>query len=206
MASTDERFRPVYLSSAPDGTHLRRRHVSRHHPGQGFHHRIPARPDPVAQARDADQHGPHLPHRARHDAAGRPAGALDRVDRRSWSRRSPIPTAGGATRRSGCWSSATDKSSVAPLKTLAEGAPDVRTRLHALWTLDGIDAIEPATIVKAHGGSVARRARVRDPHRRTVDGRSEESDPGGARGPARRQRLECAGAARRVARRLAGGR
>ena len=37
------------------------------------------------------------------------------------------------------------------MKKLAEGAKDVRTRLHALWTLDGIDAIEPATIVKALG-------------------------------------------------------
>jgi mono/diheme cytochrome c family protein len=40
--------------------------------------------------------------------------------------------------------------SVAPaLKTLAAGAPDWRTRLHALWTLDGLDAIDVASVRKA---------------------------------------------------------
>jgi mono/diheme cytochrome c family protein/HEAT repeat protein len=40
--------------------------------------------------------------------------------------------------------------SVAPaLKTLAAGAPDWRTRLHALWTLDGLDAIDVASVQKA---------------------------------------------------------
>jgi hypothetical protein len=39
---------------------------------------------------------------------------------------------------------------VAPnLVKLASDAPDWRTRLHALWTLDGLDAIEPAMVVKA---------------------------------------------------------
>ena len=39
--------------------------------------------------------------------------------------------------------------SVAPaLKTLAAGAPDWRSRLHALWTLDGLDAIEVASVRK----------------------------------------------------------
>ena len=35
------------------------------------------------------------------------------------------------------------------LVKLAESANDPRTRLHALWTLDGLDAIEPATVTKA---------------------------------------------------------
>jgi mono/diheme cytochrome c family protein/glucose/arabinose dehydrogenase len=40
--------------------------------------------------------------------------------------------------------------SVAPaLKTLAASAPDWRTRLHALWTLEGLDAIDVASIRKA---------------------------------------------------------
>jgi mono/diheme cytochrome c family protein len=39
---------------------------------------------------------------------------------------------------------------VAPaLKTLAGSAPDWRTRLHALWTLDGLDAIDVASVRKA---------------------------------------------------------
>jgi glucose/arabinose dehydrogenase/mono/diheme cytochrome c family protein len=42
--------------------------------------------------------------------------------------------------------------SVAPaLKTLAATAPDWRTRLHALWTLDGLDAIDAALVRKALG-------------------------------------------------------
>ncbi|MEP6917308.1 MAG: PQQ-dependent sugar dehydrogenase, partial [Acidobacteriota bacterium] len=40
--------------------------------------------------------------------------------------------------------------SVAPaLKTLAGSAPDWRTRLQALWTLDGLDAIDVASVQKA---------------------------------------------------------
>jgi mono/diheme cytochrome c family protein len=40
--------------------------------------------------------------------------------------------------------------SVAPqLKQKAERAPDWRTRLQALWTLDGIDSLEPATVIRA---------------------------------------------------------
>ncbi len=40
--------------------------------------------------------------------------------------------------------------SVAPaLTALAASAPDWRTRLHALWTLDGLDALEPAAVERA---------------------------------------------------------
>jgi mono/diheme cytochrome c family protein/glucose/arabinose dehydrogenase len=40
--------------------------------------------------------------------------------------------------------------SVAPtLKTLAAGAPDWRTKLHALWTLDGLDTIDVPSVRKA---------------------------------------------------------
>src|SRR5204862_7685511 len=39
---------------------------------------------------------------------------------------------------------------VAPaLKKLAETAADPRTRLHALWTLDGLDSLESANVIKA---------------------------------------------------------
>ena len=42
-----------------------------------------------------------------------------------------------------------DRSAIPALKEKAERAPDWRTRLHALWTLDGIDAVEPALVTKA---------------------------------------------------------
>jgi hypothetical protein len=38
---------------------------------------------------------------------------------------------------------------VPSLVRLVEGAKDWRTRLHALWTLDGIDAVDPATVTRA---------------------------------------------------------
>ena len=44
------------------------------------------------------------------------------------------------------------ETSVVPaLKTLAGTAPDWRTKLHALWTLDGLDAIDIETVKKALG-------------------------------------------------------
>jgi mono/diheme cytochrome c family protein len=42
-----------------------------------------------------------------------------------------------------------DKSVAPSLVKLAETATDPRTRLHALWTLDGLDSLEPATVTKA---------------------------------------------------------
>jgi mono/diheme cytochrome c family protein/glucose/arabinose dehydrogenase len=42
-----------------------------------------------------------------------------------------------------------EKSVVPQLTTLAAKAPDWRTRLHALWTLDGLDAIEPGVVQQA---------------------------------------------------------
>ena len=46
--------------------------------------------------------------------------------------------------------------SVAPaLTALAASAPDWRTRLHALWTLDGLDALEPASVERALGDGSA---------------------------------------------------
>jgi mono/diheme cytochrome c family protein len=35
------------------------------------------------------------------------------------------------------------------LKTLVETATEARTRLHALWTLDGMDRVEPTTVLRA---------------------------------------------------------
>jgi mono/diheme cytochrome c family protein/glucose/arabinose dehydrogenase len=42
-----------------------------------------------------------------------------------------------------------DTSAVPQLKRLAAQSPDWRTRLHALWTLDGLDAIEAAQVERA---------------------------------------------------------
>ena len=67
-----------------------------------------------------------------------------------------------------------DKSVVPALKQLAESAPDPRTRLHALWTLDGLDSVEPATRGQSARRQVARRAGRRGPARvRALPGRAE---------------------------------
>jgi mono/diheme cytochrome c family protein len=42
-----------------------------------------------------------------------------------------------------------DKTAVAPLKALATSAKEPRTRLHALWTLDGMDSMDVATATHA---------------------------------------------------------
>ena len=78
LASTDERFRPVYLSSAPDGTLyvVDMYHGIIQHKGyitEYLRDQILSR-----QARAAAGARPHLPHRARHDEARPEAGAVRR--------------------------------------------------------------------------------------------------------------------------------
>ena len=150
LASTDERFRPVYLSNAPDGTlyivDMYRGIIQQ----RADITRVPARPHPQAQARAADRAGPHLSRRARDDAARHRRRRCRRRRRRSWSTTLSHPN--------GWWRDTAQRllvergdKSVAPelAKLAARTAKDWRTRLHALWTLDGIDAIEPATVIKA---------------------------------------------------------
>ena len=93
---------------------------------------------------------------------------------------------------------------VPALKTLAATAPDWRTRLHALWTLDGLDAIEVAQVEKALADANAdvRAAAVRLSERWLGQDAALRREGAEAAG---RQELERAASARRVARRVAGG-
>ena len=88
---------------------VRRRLLSRHHPAPRLHHRVPARSDPLAVARDSrsgsDASGAWCTTRSgaapiRRSAAPRPARS---------SRRCRIRTAGGAIPRSSCSFSATTR-------------------------------------------------------------------------------------------------
>ena len=79
----------------------------------------------------------------------RPRPRCRRPRRRSWCRRCRIRRAGGATRRSGCSSNAATSPWCRRSRRWPATAPDWRTRLHALWTLDGLDAIEVAQVEKA---------------------------------------------------------
>jgi len=148
LASTDERFRPVYLSNAPDGTlyivdmyrgiiqdrssttvylrdHIIRRKLDQP-TGMGRIYRVVHE----TTRRDTSTALATATPAQLVDALAHPNGWWRDTAQRLLVERGARPVAGALTR-------------------LAESAKDPRARLHALWTLDGIDAIERATVVKA---------------------------------------------------------
>jgi glucose/arabinose dehydrogenase len=150
IASTDERFRPVYLSSAPDGTLYvvdLYRGIIQH---RGFI---------TEYLRD------QILSRSLEQPTGR--GRIWRVVHDTL-RRGPNPTLNRATppglvealsHPNGWWRDTAqqllvqrnDKTVVEPLKKLAAESPVPRTRLHALWTLDGMDSLDAASVTRALG-------------------------------------------------------
>jgi putative membrane-bound dehydrogenase-like protein len=148
LASTDERFRPVYLSNAPDGTI----YIADMYRGI-IEHRISITMYLRDQifARKLDQPtGYGRIYRIVHESTRRDTS-------RSLAQASPAQLIELLAHPNG-WRRDTaqrllvergGRSVVPALIALAEGASDSRTRLHALWILDGIDAIQPPTVVKA---------------------------------------------------------
>ena len=148
IASTDERFRPVNLSSAPDGTLyvVDMYHGIIQHKGYITEY---LRDQILARKLDRPQ-GHGRIYRVVHETTKRDRPpALSKAPARELVETLAHPN--------GWWRDTAQRLLVergAPgvtplLKQRAESAPDWRTRLHALWTLDGIDAIEPATVVRA---------------------------------------------------------
>ena len=148
LASTDERFRPVYLSSAPDGTLYV---VDTYHgiiQDKGF---ITEYLRDQILSRKLDQPSGHgRIYRIVHDTTRR--------DRKpALSKATPAQLVDTLSHPNGWWRDKAqqllvqrgDRSVVKALTEKAEKAPDWRTRLHALWTLDGLDAIEPTTVTHA---------------------------------------------------------
>jgi mono/diheme cytochrome c family protein len=148
LASTDERFRPVFLSSSPDGTIYV---VDTYHgiiQHKGF---ITEYLRDQIQSRKLDQPSGHgRIYRIVHDTTRR--------DRKpALSKATPAQLVETLSHPNGWWRDKAqqllvqrgDRSVVKALTDKAENAPDWRTRLHALWTLDGLDAIEPATVTHA---------------------------------------------------------
>jgi mono/diheme cytochrome c family protein len=148
MTSTDERFRPVYLSSAPDGTmylvdiyhgiiqqksfitEYLRDHIVGHALEQPIHmgriyrivHDTTRRDDPPAMASETPaQLVAHLSH---------PNGWWRDTAQRLLVERG-------------------DASVRPALERLAASAPEPRTRVHALWTLQGLDALDATLVVRA---------------------------------------------------------
>jgi len=148
LASTDERFRPVYLSSAPDGTIYV---VDIYHgiiQEKGFITEY-LRDHIVAKKLEAPIHMGRI-FRIVHDTTRRdgppalgsetPARLVTRLSHpNGWWR----DTAQRLLIERG------DRSIVPSVKKLAETAADPRARLHALWTLDGLDSLTPADVVTA---------------------------------------------------------
>jgi mono/diheme cytochrome c family protein/glucose/arabinose dehydrogenase len=148
MASTDERFRPVNLSSAPDGTLyvVDMYHGIIQHKGYITEY---LRDQILARKLDRPQ-GHGRIYRVVHDTT--------KLDRRpALSKASPRELVDTLSHPNGWWRDTAQRllvergaTGVRPLlKQRAETALDWRTRLHALWTLDGIDAIEPSTVIRA---------------------------------------------------------
>jgi mono/diheme cytochrome c family protein/glucose/arabinose dehydrogenase len=149
LASTDERFRPVWLSNAPDGT----LYIVDMYRGV-----IQQRADITEYLRN------HIVTHKLEKPIG--LGRIYRVAHET-TRRDTTTGAGGRqttaqlvemlSHPNGWWRDTAqrllvergDRSAVAALARLAGGAKEPRTRVHALWTLDGLDALQPAAVEKA---------------------------------------------------------
>ncbi len=148
LASTDERFRPVYLSNAPDGTLYI---VDAYHgiiQDKGF---ITEYLRDQILSRKLDQPSGHgRIYRVVHDGTKRDGPPA--LAKKSLAQLVDVLDHPNGWRRDTAQRLLVERGAraVAPaLKAKAEKAPDWRTRLHALWTLDGVDAIEPATVLRA---------------------------------------------------------
>ena len=149
LASTDERFRPVWLSNAPDGT----LYIVDMYRGV-----IQQRADITEYLRN------HIITHTLEKPTG--LGRIYRVVHET-TRRDTTTGAGGRqttaqlvemlSHPNGWWRDTAqrllvergDRSVVAALERLAANAKEPRVKLHALWTLDGLDALQPSAVTKA---------------------------------------------------------
>ena len=148
VASTDERFRPVNLFSAPDGTI----YIVDMYRGvvQDIQFQTDYLKDYIAKHQLELPVGNGRIWRVVHDTTRR--------DKKpALSNETPANLVTLLSHPNGWWRDTAqqllvqrgDKSVVPALKQLAGNAPDPRTRLHALWTLDGLDAIDEDTVAQA---------------------------------------------------------
>jgi mono/diheme cytochrome c family protein/glucose/arabinose dehydrogenase len=148
LASTDERFRPVNLYSGPDGT-LFVIDMYRGVVQEGQYQTDYLRAY-IAEHKLETPVGLGRIWRIVHDSTRR--------DRKpALSKETPARFVELLSHPNGWWRDAAqrllverhEQSVTAQLKELATTAADERTRLHALWTLDGIDAIDAETVRSA---------------------------------------------------------
>ncbi len=150
LTSTDERFRPVNLSLAPDGTLYvvdMYRGIIQHKGYMTEYLRDYVLKHKLDQANSFGRI-----YRIVHDSTKRDLTPL--------SMRAPATDLVPLLSHPNGWRrdlaqqmlvERADTSVVPALRTMASSAVDVRARLHALWTLDALDAIEPADVTAALG-------------------------------------------------------
>ncbi|ODS54877.1 MAG: hypothetical protein ABS36_10495 [Acidobacteria bacterium SCN 69-37] len=146
LASTDERFRPVHLASAPDGTLY-----------------------VVDMYRGIIQHRGYITEYLYEQIKQRQLepptrlGRIFRIVHETTSRDTRTTLAGATSEQlvaalahpNGWWRDTAqrllverrDAAATPRLVALAGAAPDPRTRLHALWTLDGMDTVSPDVVL-----------------------------------------------------------
>jgi mono/diheme cytochrome c family protein/glucose/arabinose dehydrogenase len=174
LASTDERFRPVYISNAPDGT----LYIADMYRGI-IEHRISIttylRDQILARKLDRPTAMGRI-YRVMHESTVRETS-------RDLPNASPDALVAMLTHPNG-WRRDTaqrlivergQKAAVPALETLARETRDWRARLRALWTLDGLDAIKPAMVTAAleDDSRYVRMAAVRLAERWLTDGNQE---------------------------------
>jgi mono/diheme cytochrome c family protein len=148
LTSTDERFRPVYMSNAPDGTLYL---VDMYH--GIIQHRTYVTEylrDQILSRKLDSANGHGRIYRIVHETTKR--------DRRPALSRAPSSRLVDLLAHPNGWWRDTaqrilvergDKAVVPALTKLASSATNVRARLHALWTLDGLDQISAAMVTRA---------------------------------------------------------
>jgi mono/diheme cytochrome c family protein len=148
MTSTDELFRPVYLSNAPDGTLYlvdmyrgiiqHRAYVTEYLRDQIVARKLEAR----------TRHG--RIYRIVHDTTERRrAPSLSKASAASLVALLSDPNGWYRDTAQRLLVERGDRSVVGALRALAQSAPLWRTRLHALWTLDGLDSLDADMVTRA---------------------------------------------------------
>jgi mono/diheme cytochrome c family protein/glucose/arabinose dehydrogenase len=150
LASTDERFRPVYITNAPDGT----MYIADMYRGI-IEHRISITEylrDQILERKLNTSTGYGRIYRVMHDSSAR-----DLRPSFPASGASSVQLIAALSHPNGWWRDTAqrllvernDKSIGPAILALATGSAPWRTRLHALWMLDGLDLIDAGTVTKA---------------------------------------------------------
>jgi mono/diheme cytochrome c family protein/glucose/arabinose dehydrogenase len=151
LASTDERFRPVYFANAPDGTLYLAdlyRGIIEHRISITMYLR-----DQIMERKLEQPTGLGRIYRVVHESTRRDTTTP------ALSAASPARLVETLSHPNGWWRDTAqrllvernERAAIPALARLAETTSDWRIRLHALWTLDGLDAIQPAMVISALG-------------------------------------------------------